>query len=519
LKKLSDSDSAFNAVILAAGVGSRLKPHTDSVPKALVRVNNRSIIKYELEALASISSNVKVYVVVGYLGKLIAEEIKRLNLGLDVEIVDNVDYDTTNNMYSLSLAMNRIGDNLRPTVILNGDVIYDSRIIDGIFNDKRQDLIAVDIDAYLEESMKVIQENGNLIKISKSIEQKDALGTSIDLYKLSIPSFITLKNKIENIIKSGRLRDWTEVAINELLKTGEYPAEAFDIEKNPWWEIDNLDDLRIAEIIFRKDSSMGNLMEKDLFVFDFDGTLVLGEQPTEGALEFIDFLRSNKKHVVIITNNSSRGIDETRLLASRLLSTDFAIEEVFSSTHATLKYLKNSKKTEVFVVGTKNFISDLKDGGVSNNHTNPDSVVVGFDTELTYEKLRKATLFLREKKSYIATHSDLVCPTDEGLIPDAGAILALLKASSGREPDIILGKPNTVFIDMIAESKGIQPDRIAVFGDRLYTDMRMGLESGCLAALLLTGETRVTDLSKTPYLPHFVFCSLGEVLEYWQKQS
>ena len=110
--------------------------------------------------------------------------------------------------------------------------------------------------------MKVIQENGNLVKISKGIEERNALGTSIDLYKLSVPTYITLKNKIESIIKSGRLRDWTEVAIDELLKTGEYPAQAFDIEKNPWWEIDNLDDLRIAEIIFKKDSSLGNLLEK-----------------------------------------------------------------------------------------------------------------------------------------------------------------------------------------------------------------------------------------------------------------
>ncbi|MHA1862444.1 MAG: HAD-IIA family hydrolase [Candidatus Thorarchaeota archaeon] len=516
---MSDNNASFNAVILAAGIGSRLKPLTNTVPKALIRVNNRSIIRYELEALASLSVNLKVYVVVGYLGKLIADEIKQLDLGIDVEIVENVDYDTTNNMYSLSLAMDKIGNDISPTVILNGDVIYDSRIIEGIFRDERNDLIAVDVGAYLEESMKVIQENGNLVKISKGIEERNALGTSIDLYKLSVPTYITLKNKIESIIKSGRLRDWTEVAIDELLKTGEYPAQAFDIEKNPWWEIDNLDDLRIAEIIFKKDSSLGNLLEKDLFVFDFDGTLVLGEYPTEGALEFINFLRKNKKEVVIITNNSSRGIEETRETASRILNTEFKMDEVFSSTHATIKYLKDNNLTDVYPVGTKKFIKDLNESGISNTENDPAAVVVGFDTELTYEKLRKATLLLRGKIPYIATHSDLVCPTDEGLIPDAGAILALLQASSEREPDIILGKPNTVFIDLIAESKGIQPDKIAVFGDRLYTDMRMGLESGCLSILVLTGETRVTNLSNTPYLPHFVFCSLGELHEYWQKQS
>ena len=461
----------------------------------------------------------KVYVVVGYLGGLIAEEIESLGLDLDVQIVENKDFRGTNNMYSLHLAMEQIGEDIHPFVIMNGDVIYDTQILNGLFSDEREDLIAVDINAFLEESMKVIQDSGQLVKISKGIKQQDALGTSIDLYKMSVPSYITLRNKIESIIKSGKLNEWTEVAIDQLLKTGEYPASAFDIELNPWWEIDNLDDLRIAEIIFKKNSGLGDLLERDLFVFDLDGTLILGDRPTDGALEFIEYLRSSGKEVAIITNNSSRGINETVQLASGVLSTKFSSEEVFSSTHATLQYLKEKNLTSVFIVGTKNFVSDLKDNGILNNETDPEAVVIGYDSELTYDKLKKAALFLRTNIPYIATHSDLVCPTDEGLIPDAGAILALLQASVGREPDIILGKPNPMYIDLLAEKKGINPDKIAVFGDRLYTDIRMGLEANCTSILVLTGETRVADLSTTPYLPHYVFRSLGEILEYWQKQS
>ncbi len=512
----SPGDCMYNIVILAAGIGSRLRPLTDTVPKALIRVNKKSILHYQLECLQVLPEGSKVYVATGYLSNLIQQEIDRIDLPFEVVVVENKEYMETNNMYSLLLAMKEIGEDLRTTIVLNGDVVYDKSIIKGLLSDERNDLIAVDVGAYLKESMKVTVKNSQIDHISKAITNSDALGVSIDLYKLSVSSYKNLLSKITDIVDSGKRREWTEVALDLLLKTGDFPAQAFDIKGMPWWEIDNLDDLKVGEIIFNKDADLGDLQSKSLFVFDLDGTLILGEKPTPGAPEFIEFLRKNGKQVAIMTNNSSRGIKETQQVVSDVLGCEFNEDEIFSSTQATLTYLKSEGISTVYPVGTKNFIKDLQSNGFTIDEKNPEAVVVSFDTELTYEKIREATLFLRDKMRYVATHSDLLCPTDRGMIPDAGSILALLKASTNREPDAILGKPSPLFLQYLSKAKGISLEGIAVVGDRLYTDMRMGLESNCTAILVLTGETRISDLGTTPYLPNFVFQSVGELLEYWK---
>lgn len=222
---------------------------------------------------------------------------------------------------------------------------------------------------------------------------------------------------------------------------------------------------------------------------------------------------------LLTSGKSSRGIEETRALIVHLLGVQLHETEVFSSTHSTIQHLKNRNYTRVYTVGADAFVADLKQSGIMTVAKNAEAVVIGFDTELTYEKLGKANLLLRNKKYYAATHSDLVCPTDAGFIPNAGSLLALFQASSNREPDAILGKSNPVFLEYIAEVCGVKAEDIAIFGDRLYTDIRMGLESNCLSVLVLTGETRVSDLQTTPYLPQLVFHSVGELYHYWIQQT
>lgn len=146
--------------------------------------------------------------------------------------------------------------------------------------------------------------------------------------------------------------------------------------------------------------------------------------------------------------------------------------------------------------------------------TDPDVVVVSFDTSLTYEKIERACTFIREGAHFIATHPDLNCPTEDGFIPDCGAMCAMVTASTGVEPRY-LGKPFKETVDMIKLITGRGNDEIAFVGDRLYTDIAIGVNNGITSILVLTGETSLADVERSPIKPDFIFDSLfalGQIL-------
>ena len=136
---------------------------------------------------------------------------------------------------------------------------------------------------------------------------------------------------------------------------------------------------------------------------------------------------------------------------------------------------------------------------------------MGFDTDLTYEKLRKLCDFVRYGTPFIATHPDFNCPTDGGFIPDVGSMLALVEASTGRRPDYIVGKPNRGIIDALCEKYGLRHEDIAMVGDRLYTDIAVGVNAGITSILVLSGESTTEDLAKSAVKPDYVFDDLSGI--------
>jgi 4-nitrophenyl phosphatase len=247
------------------------------------------------------------------------------------------------------------------------------------------------------------------------------------------------------------------------------------------------------------------------FLFDMDGTVFLGDHLLPGARELLDLLRARQIPHYFLTNNSSRARREyyTKL---RGLGLEVTLEQIFSSGQATALYLQQRQPAaRLYLVGTPSLEQEFRQHGFSLVQDDPDYVVLGFDTTLTYAKIRRLCGFVRAGLPYLATHPDLNCPTEDGFIPDIGSMIALVAASTGRQPDVIIGKPNPPLIAMVAQQAGFSPAEMGMVGDRLYTDIALG-QAGVRTILVLSGETRRADLPGSPFQPDLVVEDLAELL-------
>lgn len=234
----------MKALILAAGIGSRLRPLTDEYPKSLVKVNGKEILIKQIENLKENNIN-DIIIVGGYKKEVLEERVK--SKYPDIKIIDSKDYLTTNNMYSAYLASKELyGEEF---LMMNADVFYDSSVLKELLKCQAENAIVTDIGRYMEESMKVIEKNGRLVEISKQIKEEDALGCSIDVYKFSKNGGQAFFNKCKEYIEDkNELKMWSEVALNDILNDVEFKACPL---KGRWFEIDNHEDLMAAEELFK----------------------------------------------------------------------------------------------------------------------------------------------------------------------------------------------------------------------------------------------------------------------------
>jgi ribonucleotide monophosphatase NagD (HAD superfamily) len=154
----------------------------------------------------------------------------------------------------------------------------------------------------------------------------------------------------------------------------------------------------------------------------------------------------------------------------------------------------------------------LEEARISTHSNEPQYVVLGYDTQIDYEKLATASIHLHNGVPLVASHPDMVCPSPDGGLPDVGAYLALFKATTGVEPTHICGKPNAGMIFHKIEELGLQPSQCAMVGDRLYTDMEMAERAGVVGVLVLSGEATLDDLEVAPQTPDIVVNSVAELL-------
>ncbi len=245
----------------------------------------------------------------------------------------------------------------------------------------------------------------------------------------------------------------------------------------------------------------GILDGKELFVFDMDGTIYLGKIPFVYAVEYITELRKHGKKVLFFTNNASHSPD---FYMEKLMSLGFAPsrEELCTSGDVTCAFLRRFREGKtVYLLGTPELYDHFRSYEIDmvndrSGHPDgrvPDIVITSFDTTLNYEKLKNACEYIRGGAEYLCTHPDFNCPTETGFIPDSGAIAAAVTASTGVSP-LFFGKPSRETAEMICEISGTEKENIAVFGDRMYTDIALGRRNGIESVLVLSGETTETDV-------------------------
>jgi len=255
-----------------------------------------------------------------------------------------------------------------------------------------------------------------------------------------------------------------------------------------------------------------NLQSIQLFLLDMDGTFYLGDRLISGALEFMSFLTDQKIDYLFITNNSSKNAS---LYGKKIRYLGFNVpdEKIFTSGEATAIFIKKHfSDHRIFLVGTDALREEFLQAEIELTDKDPQAVVLGFDTTITYKKIWKICDLIRAGLPFIATHPDLNCPTETGYMPDTGSFIALIEASTGRKPDVIVGKPNPFMVESVVSKTGVNVNRIAVIGDRLYTDIALG-QTGLTTILTLSGESTETDISSSPYQPDFVVRDLRELLE------
>ncbi len=253
-------------------------------------------------------------------------------------------------------------------------------------------------------------------------------------------------------------------------------------------------------------------IDADVFLFDLDGTIYLGDRPIGNAINTLKRLDADGKKVYFLTNNSSRDKNE---YVAKLEGMGYPArpEQILTSTMAAILYLNTRcKGKSVYPVGTETFVSELKAAGIPIAE-DADIVLLAFDTTLTYEKIWKANILLEKGREFFATHPDIVCPSDIGDMPDVGALMALLECSSGRAPSVICGKPYSPMAEIVSGLVDTPRDRIVMLGDRLYTDILFGINNGYKSLLVYSGETTPEMLADSGIQPDYIFDSVDDLYE------
>lgn len=248
------------------------------------------------------------------------------------------------------------------------------------------------------------------------------------------------------------------------------------------------------------------------FIIDMDGVLYHGNKLLPGVMEFIDWLKSDHKKFLFLTNSAARSPRELKDKLSRM-GIDVPEERLYTSALATARFLANQNPNgSAYVIGEPGLIRALYESGYSMNDVNPDYVVVSETRDYNYDKIQHAINLVLKGARLIGTNPDVSGPVESGIAPATKALIAPIEIATGKKAYFI-GKPNPLIVRHAVKSIDCHSAESVIIGDRMETDIISGIESGIDTLLVLSGSTSISDIEKFPYRPTFVLQSVYEIVK------
>ena len=264
---------------------------------------------------------------------------------------------------------------------------------------------------------------------------------------------------------------------------------------------------------------MPPLGEKKLFLLDMDGTIYIDEALFPGTIPFLDAVRAAGGRYLFLTNNSSRSVDAYIAKLARM-GIPSVREDFLTSVDALIADLaKRPPYHKCYAFGTRTFRQQLSEAGIPiTDHLEDDidCLLMGFDTELVFQKIEDACILLNRGVDYVAANLDWVCPTWYGSVPDVGSVCDMLRRATGRMPRVI-GKPEPAMLLLALERTGYKAEQTVMVGDRLYTDIASGVNAGIDTVFVLSGEGTRADAEASEAKPTWIFDDISALQKAWEE--
>jgi NagD protein len=254
------------------------------------------------------------------------------------------------------------------------------------------------------------------------------------------------------------------------------------------------------------------------FICDMDGVIYHGNRLLPGVVEFLNWLKAERKEFLFLTNSSERSPKELQQKLARM-GLEVGERHFYTSALATASFIRaQAPGSSAYVIGAPGLLNALYEAGITMNDVDPDYVIVGETSTYNYDTILKAVHHIQQGARLVATNTDLTGPTEHGLIPACRALVSPIELATGKVAYFV-GKPNPLMMRTGLELLGVHSGEAAMIGDRMDTDIVAGMESGLKTVLVLSGCTTPEMMAQFAYRPTLVLDGVGALAQTVKTQE